>query len=78
MLSHLQLLATPGMQPVKAPCPWNFLGKNNGVDCHLLLQQSSRPRDQAASVASSELASRIIATMQRLKKMVLKNVVVVQ
>ena len=26
-------------QPTKLPCPWDFLGKNTGVDCHFLLQR---------------------------------------
>ena len=25
--------------------PWDFLGKSTGVDCHFLLQGTSRPRD---------------------------------
>ena len=28
------------------PCPWDFSGKNAGVGCHFLLQESSRPKDQ--------------------------------
>ena len=27
-----------GLQPVRLLCPWNSLGKNTGVGCHLLLQ----------------------------------------
>ena len=27
-------------------CPWNFPGKNTGLDCHFLLRGSSRPRGQ--------------------------------
>ena len=27
-----------GQQPSKLSCPWNFPGKNTGVDCHFLLQ----------------------------------------
>ena len=30
------------LQPVRLLCPWNFLGKNAGVGCHLLLQQICR------------------------------------
>ena len=26
-------------------CPWDFAGKNTGLGCHFLLQESSRPRD---------------------------------
>ena len=25
-------------QPTRLPCPWDFPGKNTGVDCHFLLQ----------------------------------------
>ena len=28
-----------GLQPTRLPCPWNFPGKNTGVDCHFLLQR---------------------------------------
>ena len=27
-----------GLQPVRLLSPWDFLGKNTGVDCHFLLQ----------------------------------------
>ena len=27
-----------GLQPARLLCPWDFSGKNTGVDCHLLLQ----------------------------------------
>ena len=27
-----------GLQPVRLFCPWDFPGKNTGVDCHFLLQ----------------------------------------
>ena len=27
-----------GLQPARLLCPWNFPGKNTGVDCHFLLQ----------------------------------------
>ena len=27
-----------GLQPARFLCPWNFPGKNTGVDCHFLLQ----------------------------------------
>ena len=28
-----------GRQPVRLLCPWDFPGKNAGVDCHFLLQE---------------------------------------
>ena len=33
------LSVTPGMQPSRLLCPWNFPGKNTGVWCHFLLQR---------------------------------------
>ena len=27
-----------GLQPTMLICPWDFSGKNTGVDCHFLLQ----------------------------------------
>ena len=35
-----------GLQPTRLLYPWNFLGKNTGVDCHFFLQISFQPRDQ--------------------------------
>ena len=35
---HVRLLATPRTVAHQAPCPWDFPGKNTGVDCHALLQ----------------------------------------
>ena len=31
-------LQSPGLQLTRLLCPWNFLGKNTGVDFHFLLQ----------------------------------------
>ena len=28
-----------GLQPARLLCPWDFPGKNTGVDCHFLLQE---------------------------------------
>ena len=36
--SCLTLLPPHELKPTKFPCPWNFPGKNTGVDCHFLLQ----------------------------------------
>ena len=36
--SCLTLLRPHGLQPARLLCPWDFLGKNTGVDCHFLLQ----------------------------------------
>ena len=38
-LSHVQLFfQLPGLQPARILCPWDFPGKNPGVDCHSPLQ----------------------------------------
>ena len=37
-LSRVQLFAIHGLQPTRLLCPWDFLGKNTGVDCCSLLQ----------------------------------------
>ena len=34
-----------GVQPTRLLCPWDFPGNSTGLDCHFLLQGSSRPRD---------------------------------
>ena len=31
--------ATPWTMPTRLLCPWNFPGKNTGVDCHFLLHR---------------------------------------
>jgi len=36
--SRPALLQPHGLQPTRLLCPWDFLGKNTGVGCHLLLQ----------------------------------------
>ena len=37
-LSHVRLLRSYGLQPSRFLCPWDFTGKNTGVDCCFLLQ----------------------------------------
>ena len=52
LLSHSVVsnsLQPYGLQPTRLHCPWDFPGKNTGVDCHFLLQgifptQESNPR----------------------------------
>ena len=34
----LTLLRPHGVQPASLLCPWDFPGKNTGVDCHFLFQ----------------------------------------
>ena len=42
LLSHVQFFATSWtMEPNRLLCPWDFPGKNTGVDCHFLLRASS-------------------------------------
>ena len=38
MLSRVRLFATPWTVARKLLCPWDFPGKNTGVDCHFLWQ----------------------------------------
>ena len=47
--SHSDSLQPHGLEPARLLCPWDFPGKNTGVDCHALLQgifptQGSNPR----------------------------------
>ena len=35
---HVRLLATPGLQPTRLLCPWDFPSKSTGVGCHCLLR----------------------------------------
>ena len=37
MLSHVQLFVTPWTVSHRLLYPWDFAGKNTGVDCHFLL-----------------------------------------
>ena len=39
LLSFVRLFATPWLQPIRFLHPWDFPGKNTGVDCHFLLQE---------------------------------------
>ena len=66
--SCVQLSATPWTQPSRLFCPWDFLGKNTRVGCHLFLQgifptQGSNPHFlhllpwQAGSLPLSHLGS---------------------
>ena len=32
MLSHIRLFATFGLEPARLLCPWDFSGKNTGVE----------------------------------------------
>ena len=38
LLSHVQLFCNPMDYSYPGSCPWDFPGKNTGVDCHFLLQ----------------------------------------
>ena len=38
-LSRVLLLQPHGLQPTRLLCPWDFPGKNIGVDCRFLLQE---------------------------------------
>ena len=47
--SHVQLFATPWTVTTRLLGPWDSPGKNTGVACHTLLQESSQPRDGTGS-----------------------------
>ena len=49
-LSRVRLFVTPWTVAHQAS-PWNFLGKNNGVGCHFLLQGIFPTRDETGSPA---------------------------
>ena len=40
--SHLTVRDPHGLQPTRLLCPWDSPGKNTGVGCHVLLQDSTR------------------------------------
>ena len=40
-LSLVRLVATPGLQPTRLLCPWDFPGKSTGVGCHCLLHMTN-------------------------------------
>ena len=41
MYSVTDSLQPHGLKPSRLLCPWDFLGKNIGVGCHFLLQESN-------------------------------------
>ena len=52
LVTKLSLTLRPhGLYPTRLLCPWDFLGKNTGVGCHLLVQGSSWSRIKSASPA---------------------------
>ena len=53
-------LQSHGLQPARLLCPWDFPGKNTGIDCHLLLQGISL--SQGSNPLSPVLAGRFFST----------------
>ena len=49
-----------GTVPTRLLCPWNFPGKNTGVNCHFLLQDLPDPGIELMSLASVALAGRLL------------------
>ena len=47
-LSHVQLLATHGLQPTRLLRPWDFPGKRTEVGCHHLLRWPTQLHPKAA------------------------------
>ena len=46
-------LRPQGLNPTRRLCPWNFPGKNTGVDCHFLLEGIFPTRGSILSLASA-------------------------
>ena len=62
------LLRPHGLQPKGLLCPWDFPGKNPGVDCHFLLQgvfptQGSNPHLLLGSQDSPTKSRSLVASM---------------
>ena len=52
-----------GLEPTSLLCPWDFPGKNIGVDCHSFLQGIFQSRDWTGiSYTLPVLASRFFTT----------------
>ena len=74
VLSHSYVsdsLQPYGLWPARLFCPWDSLGKNTGVDCHLFLQgifptqgSDTSPALQADSLLLSHLGSPIVCEAQ--------------
>ena len=42
LLSHgIEFLQPHRLQPTRLLCPWDFPGKNTGMNCHLFLQKNT-------------------------------------
>ena len=55
-------LRSHGLWPTRLLGPWDSLGKNTGVGCHVLLQGISRPRDGTHVSCLSRTAGRFFTT----------------
>ena len=60
--SHVRLFATLDWGPPCSSCPWKSLGKNTGVGCHALLQETSDPGMEPRSLTSAALAGGFFTT----------------
>ena len=66
-LSRVWLFATTWTVVYQLLHPWNFPGKNTGVDCHFLFQGSSQPRDRTWVSCIAGRCFTVWATSQTLK-----------
>ena len=60
LLILVRLFATPWTVAHQALCPWDLLGKNTEVSCHLLLQGSSQSKDRTYTSCISCTGRRIL------------------
>ena len=64
-LTCVRLFERPcGLLPTRLLCPWDFPGKDTGMDCHFLLQRifPTNPGIEPTSLSSPELAVRFFTT----------------
>ena len=52
-----------GLELTRLLCPWDFPGKNTGVDCHFLLQDLPNPGIETVSLTSPTLAGEFFTTV---------------
>ena len=63
MLSRVQLFVTSWTEPARLLCPWDFPGKNSGMDCHFLLHGLPNPWVDPTSPASPALGGGFFSTV---------------
>ena len=51
--AHVHCLQPHGLKPARLLCPWNFLGKNTGVDYHLTKGKTNYKRHEKLILSRS-------------------------